>query len=102
MLFVLVTKSCLTLCDPMDYSLPSSSVPEISQAGILEWVAISFCRGFPDPGIEPTSPALTGGFFVTPPGKFKRCRKKAYLANEQYRHESQKQSGDRQAWRWRQ
>ena len=42
MLFVLVTKSCLTLCYLMDYSLPGSSVHEISQAGILEWVAISF------------------------------------------------------------
>ena len=39
---VLVTQSCLTLCDPMDYSLPGSSVHEILQARILEWVAISF------------------------------------------------------------
>ena len=29
-------------CDPLDYSLPGSSVHEISQARILEWVAISF------------------------------------------------------------
>ena len=34
----LVTKLCLTLCDPMDYSLPGPSV----QARILEWVFISF------------------------------------------------------------
>ena len=33
---------CLTLCDPMDGSLPGSSVCEILQARILEWVAISF------------------------------------------------------------
>ena len=32
-------------CDPMDYSLPGSSVHEISQARTLEWVAISFSRG---------------------------------------------------------
>ena len=32
----------LALCDPMDYSLPGSSVPEILQARVLEWVAISF------------------------------------------------------------
>ena len=32
------------LCDPMDCSLPGSSVPGILQAGILEWVAISFSR----------------------------------------------------------
>ena len=34
----------LTLCDPMDGSPPGSSVPEISQARILEWAAISFSR----------------------------------------------------------
>ena len=34
--------SCLTLCDPLDDSPPGSSVPGILQAGILEWVAISF------------------------------------------------------------
>ena len=42
--FVLVTKSCLTLCDPMDYSPPGSSVHGILQARILEWVAISFSK----------------------------------------------------------
>ena len=36
-------QSCLTLCDPMDGSPPSSSVPGILQARIVEWVAISFC-----------------------------------------------------------
>ena len=35
-------KSCLTLCDPMDYSPPGSSVHGILQARILEWVALSF------------------------------------------------------------
>ena len=39
-----VTQSCLTLCDPMDCSLPGSSVHGIFQARILEWVAISFSR----------------------------------------------------------
>ena len=41
--------SCLTLCDPMDCSLPGSSVQEILQARILEWVAISFFRGSSQP-----------------------------------------------------
>ena len=40
----LVTKSCLTLCDPMDCSPPGSSVHRISQARILERVAIFFSR----------------------------------------------------------
>ena len=34
---------CLTLCDPIDYSLPSSSAHGILQARILKWVAIAFC-----------------------------------------------------------
>ena len=51
-------QSCPTLCDAMDYSLPGSSVHRILQARILEWVARSFSRDVPDPGIEPTSPAL--------------------------------------------
>ena len=39
---VIVAQSCLTLCDPMDCSLPVTSVHGIFQARILEWVAISF------------------------------------------------------------
>ena len=42
---VLVAQSCLTLCDPMNCSLPGFSVHGILQAKILEWVAISFSRG---------------------------------------------------------
>ena len=64
----LVTQSCLTLCDAMDCSPPGSSVHGIPQARILEWVAISYCRDFPNPGIKPTSltsPALAGRFFTT-------------------------------------
>ena len=37
-----VAQSCPTLCDPMDCSMPGSSVHGIFQARILEWVAISF------------------------------------------------------------
>ena len=40
-----VSQSCLTLCDPLAYSPPGSSVHGILQARILEWVAISFTRG---------------------------------------------------------
>ena len=39
---VLVTQSCLTLCNPMDCSTPGSSVHGILQAGIPEQVAIAF------------------------------------------------------------
>ena len=40
-----VAQSCPTLRDPMDYTLPGSSVHGIFQARVLEWVAISFFRG---------------------------------------------------------
>ena len=45
---VLVTQSCPTLFDPMDCILAGSSVLGISQAKILEWVAIPFSRGHPN------------------------------------------------------
>ena len=38
-------QSCPTLCDPMDCSPPCSSVHGISQARILDWVAMPFSRG---------------------------------------------------------
>ena len=52
---------CLTLCDPMDCRLPGSSVHEIFQARILEWVQMPPPGHFPKSGIElasPVSPAL--------------------------------------------
>ena len=52
----------------MDCSPPDFSVYRIFQARILEWVAISFSRGSPDPSIEPTSLmslALAVRFFTT-------------------------------------
>ena len=42
---LLVAQSCLTLCDPMTYILPGSSVHGILQARILEWVAMPSSRG---------------------------------------------------------
>ena len=44
-----VAKSCPTLCNPMDCSLPRSSVHGIFQARVLEWVAIAFSRGSSQP-----------------------------------------------------
>ena len=40
-----VLELCLTLCDPMDYSPPGSSVHGVLQARILEWVAIFISKG---------------------------------------------------------
>ena len=53
-----IAQLCPTLCDPMDCSLPGSSVHGIFQAIVLEWIAISFSRELPDPGIEPGTPTL--------------------------------------------
>ena len=49
---------CLTLCNPMNYSLPRSSVHGILQARILKWVAMPTSKDLPNPGIELGSPAL--------------------------------------------
>ena len=44
-----VAQSSPTLCDPMDYSLPDSSILGVFQARVLEWGAISFSRGSSQP-----------------------------------------------------
>ena len=64
---VLVTQSCPTRSDPMDGSLPGSSVQGILQARILEWVAFPSLGDLLNQGIEPVSPALAGGFFLAEP-----------------------------------
>ena len=65
-----VAQSCPTLSDPMDRSLPGSSVHGIFQARVLEWVAFPFSRGSFNAGIEPRSPALqVDSLSAEPPGK---------------------------------
>ena len=44
-----LAQSCLTLCNPLDYSPPGSSIHGNFQARILEWVAILFSRGSSQP-----------------------------------------------------
>ena len=61
----LVAEQCLTLCGPTNCSLTGSSVHGISQVRILEWVAISFSRGFSRPRNLTESPPLAGRFFTT-------------------------------------
>ena len=68
--FCLVTKLCLVLCNPMDCSLPGSSVHGISQTRILECVAISFSRGSSQPRHQTHISCIAGRLFTTePPGK---------------------------------
>ena len=68
-----VTQSCPTLCNPMDYRPPGSSVHGILHARIRSGLVFPPSGDLPIPGIEPrspASPALAGGFFTTePPGK---------------------------------
>ena len=58
-------QSCPTHCNPMNCSLPGSSVQGISQARILEWLPFPSPGDLPDPGIKPASPELAGRFFTT-------------------------------------
>ena len=52
-----VAQLCPILCDPMDCSLPSSSIHRISQARTVEWVAICFSKGSsPTQGSNPGLP----------------------------------------------
>ena len=59
-----VAQSCPTLCDPVDCSLPGSSVHGILQARILEWVAISFSRGSSRPRNTQVSCIADRGFIL--------------------------------------
>ena len=61
---VIVSQSCSTLADPMDCRPPGSSVQEILQAGIQEWVAIPFSRGSSGPRGRTQVSHITGRFFT--------------------------------------
>ena len=66
-----VAQSRPTLCDPVYFSLPGSTVHGIFQTRVLAWVAIYFSRGLPDPGIKPGSPTLQADALPSePPGKY--------------------------------
>ena len=66
-----VAQSCPTLCDPIDCSLPGSSVHGIFQAIVLEWIAISFSRGSSWPRDWTWVSCIVDRRF-TPPGKLKK------------------------------
>ena len=57
---VKVAQLCLTLCDPMDYT-----VHRILQAQILEWVAFPFSRGSPQPKDRTQVSHIAGRFFTS-------------------------------------
>ena len=55
-----VAQSCLTLCNPMEYS-----VHRILQARILEWIALPFSRGSSQPRDQTQVSRIAGGFFTS-------------------------------------
>ena len=57
---VKAAQSCLTLCDPVD-----CTVPGILQVGILEWVAFPFSRGCSQPRDRAQVSCIAGGFFTS-------------------------------------
>ena len=65
-----VAYSCPTLCNPVDCSLPGSSIHGIFQARILEWVAVSFSRGSSQPKYQ-TQDSNTG---IRPRGRTRVSR----------------------------
>ena len=83
---VLVIQLCLTLCDPMECSLPicpcnspkwiSSLSMKFSKQEYWSRLPFSSPGDFPDPGMEPKSPALAGRFLtIEPPEKpINNCR----------------------------
>ena len=61
---VWVAQACLTLCDPMNCSLPGFPVHGILQARILEWTAIPFSRGSSRPRDRTLVSCIAGRFFT--------------------------------------
>ena len=61
---MLVAQLCLTLYNPMDYSPSGSSVNEILQARILEWIAIPFSGGSSRPRDQTQFSCIAGRFFI--------------------------------------
>ena len=79
--------SSLTLFNPMDYSPPGSSVHEILQAELLEWVAMPSSRGSSQPGVKTTSLTSnlhwqSGSLPLVPPGKTLNNASEAPMAKD--------------------
>ena len=60
-------QSCLTLCDPMDCSLPGSAIHGILQVRILEWVVMPSSRRSSQPRDQTNISYIPGRFFATEP-----------------------------------
>ena len=77
-----------TLCDPMDCSLPGSSVHGVSQASVLEWVAISFSRGSSRPRDQTQVSRIAGSTVLSePPGKHCLAVTACQNSGQNYQHQ---------------
>ena len=75
-----VVQSCTILWDPIDCSLPGSSVPGIFQSRVLEWIAISSPGDLPNPGIKPRPPTLQAdSLWAEPHGCFEATQMNSSL-----------------------
>ena len=61
---VLIAQLCLTLCNPIDFSPPGSSVHRVLQARILEWAAMPFSRWSSRPRNQTWVSHMAGSFFT--------------------------------------
>ena len=90
---VLAAQLCPTLCDPMDCSPPGSSVHEIFQARILEWVAISFSRGSSQPRDQTRVSCTASRFFTDSYKGSPRSVGAQYATRDQWKNNSRRNEG---------
>ena len=80
-----VAQSCLTLCDPMDYTAHG-----ILQARTLEWVAFASPGDLPNPGIEPRSPTLQVDSLPSHKGSPEYCKLYNFINQQKKKKEKLK------------
>ena len=89
---MLVAQLCPTLCDPIDYSLPGSSVHGILRQEYWSGFPLPPPGDLPNTGMEPVSPEMAGRFFTTePPGKPKKRHTSPKIPERKTRSREQKE-----------
>ena len=96
---MLVAQSCLTLCDPMNCSLPGSSLHGISLARILECVVISFSRRSSLPRDQTEVSCIAGRFLTV--WAIRECKSKSQwdITSHQSEWPSWKKNTNNKCWR---
>ena len=87
----------LSLCDPMDCCLPGSSIHGISQARVLEWVAISFSRGSSRSGDRTWVSHIVGTLFTIWDARGSKDGDLAWLSNVSHLR-GEKQNRPKASW----